>query len=71
MLTEAGGLFLVLLGELVLDDELVISPFHLVVKDIVLEEFCHTLLVLGLDCIGSWRLKAVMLGDKIPDTPLE
>ena len=54
MLTEAGGLFLVLLGELVPNDELVISPFHLVVKDIVLEEFCHTLLVLGLDCIGSW-----------------
>ena len=71
MLTEASGLFLVLLGELVSDDELVISLFHLVMKDTVLEEFCHTLLVLALDRISSWRLKAVMLGDKIPDTPLE
>ena len=71
MLTETGGLFLVLIEESVSDEKLMISPLHLIMKNIVLEEFPHVLLVLGLDCVRSWRLKVVMLGDKIPDTPLE
>ena len=48
------------------------KTLHLIMKDIILEKVSHPLLILGLHRIRfRGRLEMIVLGDKIPNIPLE
>ena len=53
------------------DGKCVIRSLYLVMKNVVLEEFGYVLLVLGLDRLSRRGLQVVVLGDKVPNIPLE